>query len=103
VGDGTRLERTGCGARGVLLQSPAQFLDAVLAAVPDAGQAGARAGGAVARPAAGIGGLPAARRLVLQPYGTPVGESRHDQLSGERDDQVLVELSGQQVGGLGDW
>ncbi len=55
--------------------------------------------------AAGSQGQPEPTRpvggLVLQPYGTPVGEPRHEELPGERCDEVLVN-SAKQVGGLGE-
>ncbi len=95
VGDGAGAPRVARAGR-VLLQGAAQLLDVALAGVPDAGQPRAhhRAGGvAPGSPAQG---------LVLQPHRAPVGEPRHDQLAGEGGDQVLVELSGQQVGGLGE-
>ncbi len=78
--------------RRVLLQGLAQLLDAVLAAVPDPGQARPARSGPAAPAAAG--------GLVFQPHRAPVGQPRHDQLPGEGGDQVLVELPGEQVGGL---
>ena len=90
-GHGARAVRLGRFGR-VLLQEPAQFLDAVLAAVPDAGEPWPADDTPVG----------AARGLVLQPHRAPVGEPRYEQLPGERGDQVLVELSGEQVGGLGE-
>ncbi|GAA4959626.1 hypothetical protein GCM10023238_28050 [Streptomyces heliomycini] len=95
VGGGAGLERVARG-RWVPLQGTAQVLDAVLTRVPDAGEAEA-AGPAAPAPAAAVAGGP-----VLQPHRAPVGQPRHDQLPGEGGDQVLVELPGEQVGGLGE-
>lgn len=92
----------GTGAPGVaragrlLLQGRAQLVEVALASVPHAGQPGADG-----RPGVVAPGAPA-QGLVLQPHPAPVGEPGHDQLAGEGGDEVLVELSGQEVGGLGE-
>lgn len=94
-GNRYRAAAYGVGHQGrVLLQDAAQFLEAVLAAVPDAGEPGAgRAAGTGRAP---VGGP------VLQPDRAPLGEPGHEELTGERGEQVLVELPGQQVGRLGE-
>lgn len=61
--------------------------------MPDPGEAGPQGQSEPTRP---VGGL------VLQPYGAPVGEPRYEELSGERGHEVLVELPGEEVGGLGE-
>ncbi|MGX1221822.1 hypothetical protein RKD42_003081 [Streptomyces ambofaciens] len=95
VADGAGAPRVARAGR-VLFEGGAQLVQVPLARVPHAGQPGAHGRPGVVGP-----GAPA-QGLVLQPHPAPVGEPGHDQLAGEGGDQVLVELPGQEVGGLGE-
>lgn len=80
-------EPTPAGRRRGSLQGGAQGLGAGLLAVPDPGEPG-------------LGGR--SRALGLQPDRAPVRQPGHQELARYGGHQVLVELPGEQVGGLGE-